>query len=173
MFQHTAARRRLGNLIWYGDFITIVSTHSRPKAAGPLLPSGKVVFMMFQHTAARRRLAIRLTTTIRHVRFQHTAARRRLGLLGLAGIPEAMFQHTAARRRLGTGVSLVTVQRWVSTHSRPKAAGIGIYSVVRKRVSTHSRPKAAGADNLEAVAKADVSTHSRPKAAGTASLLTI
>ena len=56
MFQHTAARRRLantvlevsgvnrfntqppeggwGNLIWYGDFVTIVSTHSRPKAAG-------------------------------------------------------------------------------------------------------------------------------------------
>ena len=23
-----------GNLIWYGDFVTIVSTHSRPKAAG-------------------------------------------------------------------------------------------------------------------------------------------
>ena len=56
-----------------------------------------------------------------------------------------LFQHTAARRRLET--VFLTVCSWliVSTHSRPKAAGIHI--VCRLDfivVSTHSRPKAAG-----------------------------
>ena len=78
----------------------------------------------------------------------------------------------------------------VSTHSRPKAAGIhykgrpsllagfntqppeGGWSRALKdygytqQVSTHSRPKAAGAFQTHAVRLARVSTHSRPKAAG-------
>ena len=61
-FQHTAARRRLA-----ADPIKIaaslmVSTHSRPKAAGPFHYN---IFLLhvFQHTAARRRLvALRLAT---------------------------------------------------------------------------------------------------------------
>ncbi len=55
----------------------------------------------------------------------------------------------------------------VSTHSRPKAAGLPkgktsawIY------VSTHSRPKAAGGEPDEWTGAFGVSTHSRPKAAG-------
>ena len=77
----------------------------------------------------------------------------------------------------------------VSTHSRPKAAGVplpnapfilmfqhtaarrrlvnyrdGYYS--QKRVSTHSRPKAAGGCQITNRVNHDVSTHSRPKAAG-------
>ena len=77
-FQHTAARRRLAAFIDTLSFTFKVSTHSRPKAAGPpelpppppvpvsthsrpkaaglsfisILPSS----FMFQHTAARRRL---------------------------------------------------------------------------------------------------------------------
>ena len=79
-FQHTAARRRLGNLtatshgrqsfntqppeggwlvpVLYAKNPEIVSTHSRPKAAG----SPVVIFFSFakfQHTAARRRLGAR------------------------------------------------------------------------------------------------------------------
>ena len=56
LFQHTAARRRLGIA---ADTVTEpgVSTHSRPKAAeywyAPTLPA-----TLFQHTAARRRLSI-------------------------------------------------------------------------------------------------------------------
>ena len=57
----------------------------------------------------------------------------------------------------------------VSTHSRPKAAGLlrgGLKDVLR--VSTHSRPKAAGFSGEVNVPQMLVSTHSRPKAAGTA-----
>ena len=36
------------------------------------------------------------------------------------------FQHTAARRRLGTLRYIALAADTVSTHSRPKAAGLGI-----------------------------------------------
>ena len=77
------------------------------------------------------------------------------------------FQHTAARRRLVvkrfTGNHAVIV----STHSRPKAAGVGVVCApFAAVVSTHSRPKAAGELWLSRAVKLKVSTHSRPKAAG-------
>ena len=57
----------------------------------------------------------------------------------------------------------------VSTHSRPKAAGVpkfkNPFTVV---VSTHSRPKAAGNSRSQGYVVYPVSTHSRPKAAGSA-----
>ena len=56
----------------------------------------------------------------------------------------------------------------VSTHSRPKAAGM-IVALDKHRpfVSTHSRPKAAGWGGfLRQPLPHGVSTHSRPKAAG-------
>ena len=58
----------------------MVSTHSRPKAAG----TGQAVspsFALFQHTAARRRLATTIVNGQVLVGFQHTAARRRLASL--------------------------------------------------------------------------------------------
>ena len=59
-------------------------------------------------------------------------------------MPKVMFQHTAARRRLRLSAVVTQAIKWVSTHSRPKAAaggGYGYdYDVI---VSTHSRPKAA------------------------------
>ena len=99
-----------------------VSTHSRPKAAGLICISCKPV-SLFQHTAARRRLVVEDWENIKSGLFQHTAARRRL----------------ASRRRNPQGFI------FVSTHSRPKAAG-NKWFVVRSGtdVSTHSRPKAAG-----------------------------
>ena len=57
---------------------SVVSTHSRPKAAGFLglfLASRRA---MFQHTAARRRLAPKRQRAYTRLKFQHTAARRRL-----------------------------------------------------------------------------------------------
>ena len=77
----------------------------------------------------------------------------------------------------------------VSTHSRPKAAGVLMvhcnqqqqfqHTAARRRlvlkdmmlnqqdiVSTHSRPKAAGKDFYRQNPIYNVSTHSRPKAAG-------
>ena len=79
MFQHTAARRRL--VVNWGNFeiAEIVSTHSRPKAAG---------------WAART-----VSTTVRRFNTQPPEG---------GWLPEAdknptpyVFQHTAARRRLG------------------------------------------------------------------------
>ena len=122
--------------------------------------------------------------------FQLTAARRRLVTVSRFLIPAiAWFQLTAARRRLGLPVRTTKRNPWVSTHSRPKAAGFGGLGGYRiDIVSTHSRPKAAG--RVWAIlplspqcfnsqppeggwagfslrhAFHTVSTHSRPKAAG-------
>ena len=192
----------------------MVSTHSRPKAAGPCtLPSTAHTArfntqppeggwfcarlrisskLRFQHTAARRRLANAKTSFKQTQMFQHTAARRRLALWRFWHTRQCEFQHTAARRRLGGANRLRACLHRVSTHSRPKAAGM-IYQVGCdiSKVSTHSRPKAAGttkhrwttntlfqhtaARRRLAAALGDtlkdmkVSTHSRPKAAGTLS----
>ena len=55
----------------------------------------------------------------------------------------------------------------VSTHSRPKAAGLRRHpSQHTPVVSTHSRPKAAGRCVCQRGNADAVSTHSRPKAAG-------
>ena len=85
----------------------------------------------------------------------------------LISSPVRMFQHTAARRRLASESGSLGRAGWVSTHSRPKAAGNvrreGKYVVV---VSTHSRPKAAGKAFDGFTNTFQVSTHSRPKAAG-------
>ena len=56
LFQHTAARRRLGSQSRPISGQYVVSTHSRPKAAGPRLKGEVFHFSQFQHTAARRRL---------------------------------------------------------------------------------------------------------------------
>ena len=66
---------------------------------------------LFQHTAARRRLAIRLATTIRHIRFQHTAARRRLDSKMGGSDGNGKFQHTAARRRLAGWTSTANISK--------------------------------------------------------------
>ena len=123
MFQHTAARRRLGVGDSENNIRYTVSTHSRPKAAGSLHilglinyklcfntqpPEGGWVFrpfqpnmhILFQHTAARRRLASIFVLCIFAYMFQHTAARRRLGFGMEKEDLGVVFQHTAARRRL-------------------------------------------------------------------------
>ena len=122
VFQHTAARRRLALPRLGYRMTSIVSTHSRPKAAGYTYTTVYDI-QMFQHTAARRRLATpRLGLT--GAKGFNTQPPEGGWLLREAGrLRKAEFQHTAARRRLVEG-------RWanvpfcrVSTHSRPKAAG--------------------------------------------------
>ena len=56
-FQHTAARRRLVKNENVRKSSRLVSTHSRPKAAGSPNLRRPSMFYPFQHTAARRRLA--------------------------------------------------------------------------------------------------------------------
>ena len=89
------------------------------------------------------------------IQFQHTAARRRLEGLSVMTLAFKWFQHTAARRRLDPffrqiqthcsfntqppeggwlDLSFLPLNRIVSTHSRPKAAGFNLffrYSCVR------------------------------------------
>ena len=63
--------------------------------------------------------------------FQHTAARRRLDIEADQDGNFDLFQHTAARRRLGATKLSLTYTNDVSTHSRPKAAGL--FGVSRKK----------------------------------------
>ena len=100
-----------------------VSTHSRPKAAGPSIWSG---------SAAKS--------------FQHTAARRRLGRANAGLAPP---KHRFNTQPPEGGWDIEQFRKWlimVSTHSRPKAAGmVDLLHIAVDFVSTHSRPKAAGA----------------------------
>ena len=111
-------------------------------------------------------------------------------MIGFAAKSTA-FQLTAARRRLDDTPQSVGGTMDVSTHSRPKAAGLlVVIYLIPLRVSTHSRPKAAGKiwclqprpklfqltaarrrlafPHGAAICRYAVSTHSRPKAAGPA-----
>ena len=84
----------------------------------------------FQLTAARRRLVLRHIPNLRILMFQLTAARRRLEIPIPIQMISLMFQLTAARRRLvGLPMSL-SIMFDVSTHSRPKAAGILLIVVI-------------------------------------------
>ena len=145
-FQHTAARRRLGRHERLDD-VPVARFNTQPPEGGwfsmPFVgcfqtgfntqpPEGgwghmrlrKNFMRVFQHTAARRRLAADLYKPKAFLSFQHTAARRRLG-----------------SQRTGKYYPLP-----VSTHSRPKAAGLcaSLRFCAPLIVSTHSRPKAAG-----------------------------
>ena len=85
-----------------------------------------------------------------------------------------LFQHTAARRRLENFFKQLAILNNVSTHSRPKAAGVVCKSSYAwRRVSTHSRPKAAGRGGCRPPSDVCVSTHSRPKAAGPQTMIFI
>ena len=119
-FQLTAARRRLECICnYFADIVGfnsqppeggwrshpvsvtefMVSTHSRPKAAGPKHGATSSP-LWFQLTAARRRLVWPWRHLGAGIMFQLTAARRRLvdsdGLIEI----KCPFQLTAARRRL-------------------------------------------------------------------------
>ena len=122
----------------------MVSTHSRPKAAG----YGRYAWQTFYSVSTHSRP-------------------KAAGSINFSDFSLREFQHTAARRRLGEYGATYGQEDLVSTHSRPKAAGC---SCKGRRagfvVSTHSRPKAAGLRQKLTKKERDVSTHSRPKAAG-------
>ena len=166
----------------------VVSTHSRPKAAGKFILSTREKSNVSTHSRPKAAGFIYKRFDIK-IRFQHTAARRRLGMLKLQRKMQTLFQHTAARRRLVSARWKLVEGTGVSTHSRPKAAGDanfvfdehlqrfntqppeGGWGQIdfgggKRRVSTHSRPKAAGIKSAMWRPVVLVSTHSRPKAAG-------
>ena len=122
VFQHTAARRRLGAFVGQGCRVHGFNTQP-PEGGWENKPNKKKNGYRFQHTAARRRLVLLIVQILlrcsvsTHSRpkaagsammvfktvnsmFQHTAARRRLGLSSTQKFQHLGFQHTAARRRL-------------------------------------------------------------------------
>ena len=235
-FQHTAARRRLAAVTspmpfkfcsfntqppeggWQPSLLQcrlsfVVSTHSRPKAAGLYSRKARVmVFSVSTHSrpkaAGRRRSggsrdAVGFNTQppeggwvvcvfqladlisfntqppeggwgvfaalfVIAIVFQHTAARRRLAFPALETRAIRLFQHTAARRRLANVYVGGALLAYVSTHSRPKAAGT-VNATIEASVSrfqhTAARRRLDGVDS-SVLSAYRVSTHSRPKAAG-------
>ena len=140
-FQHTAARRRLANRSFQahaGDCFntqppeggckaqyrakppTVVSTHSRPKAAVGKFGYGRGRFL-FQHTAARRRLVVLEEDEPSGMVFQHTAARRRLLWRGRVFGNVKCF-NTQPPEGGCRNNGKVIASFYVSTHSRLKAA---------------------------------------------------
>ena len=121
MFQHTAARRRLG------FSIGMASTRS-----------------MFQHTAARRRLARFYPICSRNSRFNTQPPEGGWVVKKSSGLRPLGFQHTAARRRLDRFIPNSFQISNVSTHSRPKAAGPRAGFLFVQFVSFNTQPPEGG-----------------------------
>ena len=100
MFQHAAARRRLGR------------HNIRGRA-----------FQAFQHAAARRRLVCSAMSSINRIGFNTQPPEGGWLVRGVRLLRMDGFQHAAARRRLVYLLLLFLNHQTVSTRSRPKAAG--------------------------------------------------
>ena len=129
LFQHTAARRRLGVSKMHESNDFFVSTHSRPKAAGAAAAARQPAVSVSTHSRPKAAGAQPGTWRIDMAVSTHSRPKA-------AGVAYAVrkhlrhwFQHTAARRRLGFGLSSFSTISSVSTHSRPKAAG-GVFTVL-------------------------------------------
>ena len=145
MFQHTAARRRLGQDISVCP-ASLVSTHSRPKAAGRFFDTTQFHKQVSTHSRPKAAGAAS-TIYICHYSCFNTQPPEggwgyRISTHGFfpgfnTQPPEGgwrvqisnklgnkKFQHTAARRRLDGLTQAQVAEITVSTHSRPKAAGI-------------------------------------------------
>ena len=145
LFQHTAARRRLGFVGSKSGQMVDVSTHSRPKAAGSLL-----LEFIYQQISFNTQppeggwiSVIRLSTVgtvSTHSRPKAAGAEQGFCLGGLA----------------------------VSTHSRPKAAGFINRRGRYRPICFNTQPPEGGwvSHPWSVWTAGQVSTHSRPKAAG-------
>ena len=191
MFQHTAARRRLDvqKLAFHRSMIVsthsrpkaaglglelslelslVVSTHSRPKAAGFLLFFAGFCNQGFNTQPPEGGWHFFRQMPIFPVWFQHTAARRRLAPI--------RFSIAIAKRSFNTqppeggwkGIPLNLSKFSVSTHSRPKAAGVArsVNSLQVERFQHTAARRRLGKIFCASSITTTVSTHSRPKAAG-------
>ena len=167
LFQHTAARRRLGNLSrlrcrigsfntqppeggWPNLYLNVnslcfVSTHSRPKAAGFKDLKCRSFGLSFQHTAARRRLVTPFRLNIRRGGCFNTQP------------PEGGWVDAS-----------VKAGNTVCFNTQPPEGGWTRWAIYgRHAVSFNTQPPEGGWSITMAVVDAGiVSTHSRPKAAG-------
>ena len=122
VFQHTAARRRLALSANAALAVIGVSTHSRPKAAGPTIRTGYRRLLGFNTQPPEGGWLSLQDFLIFVLVFQHTAARRRLGRRCLPlSTAISTFQHTAARRRLGSRKMLTPLRS--SFNTQPPEGG--------------------------------------------------
>ena len=123
VFQHTAARRRLDTSWADAESVLRVSTHSRPKAAG----TGFLGHFGRDNVSTHSRpkaAGVSLTTGFSVYKlFQHTAARRRLGHAPNPTCRLSGFNTQPPEGGWGMGFRGHLHAPFVSTHSRPKAAG--------------------------------------------------
>ena len=144
-FQLTAARRRLVDADQIVDMLKAVSTHSRPKAAGSTRVIRGLIADVSTHSRPKAAgvsvllilLTIAgfnsqppeggwfLTASMRFAFCCFNSQPPEGGWSGIASVGVAidLFQLTAARRRLGYFNQTAFPVCYVSTHSRPKAAG--------------------------------------------------
>ena len=146
MFQHTAARRRLDGQQEVRKTLKAVSTHSRPKAAGPINPTRPKIHGSFNTQPPEGGWDERPKEDDKPKVSTHSR-------------PKAA----------GAACSGKPTADEVSTHSRPKAAG----SPDRRKPPLldcfNTQPPEGGWAARPSMGKTvlAVSTHSRPKAAGT------
>ena len=165
-FQHTAARRRLATVPGFHMFgfdcfntqppeggwglapnvqeALIVSTHSRPKAAGPENVEGDAPPTVSTHSRPKAAGA---------------------GMPFLINLPKVSTH--SRPKAAGYTQTMPSAKKLVSTHSRPKAAGNagGVYIWTEPFQHTAARRRLVGFLFQSRIADR-VSTHSRPKAAG-------
>ena len=153
MFQHTAARRRLPKSQQTPVISSVVSTHSRAKAAAvqrvntatkrPVSTHSRAKAAAFTticltrgeiavstHSRAKAAALVKQPIVNAKLTFQHTAARRRLLSVTRSVIGSTEFQHTAARRRL-QGYSFAQDKR-VGFNTQPREGGCSLSKKARK-----------------------------------------
>ena len=122
-----------------------VSTHSRLKAAGRTTPATSLILLRFNTQPPEGGWQCHHDGGFVSVCFNTQPPEGGWPSLAQHHHCRTEFQHTAARRRLEPQKADQIGRHGVSTHSRPKAAGFQSLTRLKARgVSTHSRPKAAG-----------------------------
>ena len=143
-FQHTAARRRLG--IGFVRYQFGQCFNTQPPEGGWLNRLCTVAhILLFQHTAARRRLVqFRGQPRLLLPVSTHSRPKAAGCATTTSAIRRFWFQHTAARRRLGRGLQRLGGGQSFNTQPPEGGWGATMKTFTQIRVSTHSRPKAAG-----------------------------
>ena len=144
LFQHTAARRRLGDNVWLWGLGYVVSTHSRPKAAGSsrntLVVGGQVSTHSRPKAAGRHGFAVRICRDV--------STHSRPKAAGSVCFHSSAFTlgFNTQPPEGGWIFVLIIIKKFQSFNTQPPEGGwlIGLLGLAGIPVSTHSRPKAAG-----------------------------
>ena len=101
----------------------LVSTHSRPKAAGTAKVGNKCLIQRFNTQPPEGGWGCDMFKSKRLLSFNTQPPEGGWDYIKSIASPDLLFQHTAARRRLEKVIRRRDIWEIVSTHSRPKAAG--------------------------------------------------